>query len=100
MIYHIAKKHSEATARVVQNCKICDEDFHSFYKLREHRRKEHVAQRGSGAQNVDVAHVMGDAADNSLKKGLETCKHFWRMGDTDSTTLPWILWIRTTCEKS
>ena len=43
--YHIAKKHSKATASVVRKCKIYDEDFHSFYNLRDHKRKEHGAQR-------------------------------------------------------
>ena len=76
MNYHIAKEHSNATARVGRKCKLCDEDFHRFYKVREHKRKEHGAQRGSRDQNVDVAHVMGDVDDNSLKEELETCKHF------------------------
>ena len=76
MNYHIAMKHSKATARVVRKCKICDKDFHSFYNLREHNRNEYGAQRISGVQNVDLAHVMGDADDNSLKEELETCKHF------------------------
>ena len=44
--------------------------------MREHKRKEHGAQRGSGAQSVDVAQLMGDVYDNSLKEELETCKHF------------------------
>ena len=65
MDYHIAKKQSEATARVVHKCKICGTNFHSFYLLREHKRKGHGAQRGSGAQNVDVAQLMED---NSLKE--------------------------------
>ena len=30
MNYHIAKKHSKATAKVVHDYKICDKDFHSF----------------------------------------------------------------------
>ena len=87
--YHIAKKHSKATARVVQECKICGKNFHSFYNLPEHKRNEHGAQRSSGAQNLDVAHVMGDVDDNSLKEELETWNTFWlkliwRMGDTES----------------
>ena len=73
--YHIAEKHSKAAARVVHKCQIYDKDFHSFYNLREHKRK-HGAQRGSGAQNVDVTQLMGDVDDNSLKHELETCKHF------------------------
>ena len=76
MNYDIAKKHSSATARVVYKRKKCNNDFHSFYNLWEHKRKELGAQRGSGTQNIDVAHVMGDIDDNSLKEKLETCKHF------------------------
>ena len=40
MNYRIARKHSKPTAR---KCKISDKDFHSFYKLREQKRKEHGA---------------------------------------------------------
>ena len=58
MNIHIAKKHFKAIAKVLHKLNLCDKDFHSFYKLREHNRKEHGAQIGSGAQNVDVAHVM------------------------------------------
>ena len=48
--HYIAKEHSEATARVVHNCKICDQVCHSFHNLREHNGREHGAQRGSGAE--------------------------------------------------
>ena len=44
MNYHVAKKHSKATARFDHKGKKCDKDFHSYYKLREHKRKEHGAQ--------------------------------------------------------
>ena len=100
MNYYFAKKHSKATARVVYSCKKCDKYFHSFYNLREHKRKEHVSQRSPRAQNVDVAHVMGDVDDNSLKENYwKRAKTSWltvrwRTGDTESTTLPWILWTR------
>ena len=76
MKYHLAKKHSKATAAVVYKCKLLDKDFHGFYNLREHKRKEHGAQRGSGARNVDIAHVMVDVDENSLREELEKGKHF------------------------
>ena len=44
--------------------------------MREYKRKEHEAQRGSRAQNDDVAHVIGDVDEASLKGEMETCKHF------------------------
>ena len=31
MNYYLTKKHSKATAGVVQKCKLCDKVFHSFY---------------------------------------------------------------------
>ena len=74
--YHITKKRSKSAARVVHECKICDKDFHSFYLLREHKRKEHEAQRISSAEIVDVTQLMEDVDDNSLKEELEKCKHF------------------------
>ena len=54
----------------------CDEDFHSFYNLQEQKRIEHGAQKGSGAQNADLEHVLEDVTDNNFKEELETCKHF------------------------
>ena len=76
MQYHIAKKHSKATARTVHKLKICDKHLQSFYNLQEHERRDHGAERGSRAQNADVARVMGDVDDNSWKEEHETCKHF------------------------
>ena len=73
---HIAKKQSTAAARFAHECKMCYKDLHSFYKLREHKRKEHGGQRGSRAQNVDVAHVKGDVDDNYLKEEMERSKQF------------------------
>ena len=73
---HIAKKHSEETARVVNECRISDKYFDSFYNLQEHKWKEHGGQRVSGSQSVDVAHFMGDVDDISLMEELETCRHF------------------------
>ena len=70
----LAKKHPEATARVVRKCKKCDKNLHSFYLLREHKSKEYGAQRSSSAQKFDMTQLMGDADDNSLKEELETCK--------------------------
>ena len=70
MNYHIAKKHSKATARVIHEYKICDKHFHSSYILRDHKREEHGAQRGSGARNFEVLHVMRNVDDTSLEKEL------------------------------
>ena len=44
--------------------------------MREHRRKEHEAQRGSRARNVDITQLMEVVDDKSLKEELRTCKHF------------------------
>ena len=74
--YHVAKKHLKATVRVVYECKIREKAIHSFYYFREHQRREHGAQRRSGAQNVDVTQLMRDVDDNSLKEELETSKRF------------------------
>ena len=65
--YHIAKKHSKATASFIGECKICDKIIHSFYYLRKHKRKEHGAQRGSFAQTV-VIQLLGDVDDEILKE--------------------------------
>ena len=49
--------------------------YDSFQISREHKG-ENGPQTLSGAQKVDVTHVMGDLFDKSVKKELETCKHF------------------------
>ena len=72
----ITKKHSKAVASVVQKCKICDQDFQSFFLFRDHKRKEHGAQRGSAAQSVGVAKIMGYFEKKSLTEELKTCKQF------------------------
>ena len=77
MNYYLAKNHSKPTARVVHKCKKCDKNFQSFRLLREHKKKEHGAQRGLSAQKGDVEQVMGDVDGNSQKQELETCKPFW-----------------------
>ena len=43
--------------------------------MREHKQREHESPRCSGDQSDDVAQLMGDVDDNSLKEELETCKH-------------------------
>ena len=83
---------------------MCDRHFHSFYLLREHKLKELGTQTGSGAENFDVAHAMGDIGENCLKEELERCEHFFvdskmENEDTNSTTLPWIIWIQNICGK-
>ena len=44
--------------------------------MREHKGKDHGAQKGSGAQNADITQILGDVVDKSLKEKLETCNHF------------------------
>ena len=105
MNYHNSKKHCAATAGAAHIFKKYDTDFHSFYILREHKQNEHGAQTRPGIQNFDVADVMGDVDDNSLKGELEECKHFertvtWRMGDTGCLNLLRTLLIQTSHWKS
>ena len=83
MIYHMARKHSKETARVVNECKICDKDFHSLHFLPVYRRKEHGAQRGSEAQSVNVAQLIADVDDNCLEEEIETCNHFLVYGEIE-----------------
>ena len=72
----LIKNHSKANARSVHEFKRCDKDFHSFQLLREHKWKEHAAQRCSRAQNIDVTQLLEDVDDNILKEKLKTCIYF------------------------
>ena len=76
MIYHISVENTARMSTVVHKCKACDESFHSFYFLRELKRKERGAQRRSEAETVDVTQAMVADDDEKLKEGLKTCKRF------------------------
>ena len=70
MIQHKNKEHCATTARVVQECTIYDEDFHSSYILREHEQMDHGAQKGLRAQTVDVTQILDAVDDINLKEKL------------------------------
>ena len=55
-----------------KDTKVCDEDSHSSYLLREQKLKEHGTRIGSGNQHVDVTHPLRDIDDISLKEESET----------------------------
>ena len=73
---HNVKKHTSACARVGQKGKVGDGEFHSFCFLRKHGRKSNGSQRGPEAQIVHVTQLMGNFDSKSLKKLLQTGKHF------------------------
>ena len=75
-IYHITKKHSAPKPEITFKCKLCYEEFPSFYALRQHKNTQHGTQVGFGASNIDVEDVVGDVDDQSLREEMESCKHF------------------------
>ena len=74
--YQIAKKHSAPKPDVIFKCKLCYQEFPSFYALRQHKNTQHGTQIGLGAKNFDVEVIVGDVDDQSLREELESCKHF------------------------
>ena len=50
---------------------------HNFYLLRELKRKENVAQRGSWTHNFDVTQVLGAVDDNDWKQELQSASICW-----------------------
>ena len=65
-IYHIAKQHSAAGPSKTYNCKLGHVEFPGFYGT----------QIGFGVGNIDVEDIVGDVDDQSLRKELQSCKHF------------------------
>ena len=74
--YHIAKKQSARKLCVIFKCKLCYQQFPEFYALRQHRNTQHGMQIGSGTEDVDVEHVVGDFEDYRLREKLRSCQHF------------------------
>ena len=66
LIYHIAKQHSAAGPSKTYNCKLGHVEFPGFYGT----------QIGFGVGNIDVEDIVGDVDDQSLRKELQSCKHF------------------------
>ena len=73
---HFAKKHSAPKFDVAFRCELCCQEFPGFYALRQHKNTQHGTQFGFGASNIDVEDIVGDVDDQSLRKELESCKHF------------------------
>ena len=74
--YHIAKKHSGPKHDVTFKCKLCYQEFPGLYAVRQHRNTQHVTQVGSGTRDVDVAHIVREVEDHSLREELRSCQHF------------------------
>ena len=76
ILYHIAKQHSASGPSTAYKCKLCHAEFPGFYALRQHKNSKHGTQIGFGASNIDVEDVVGDVDDQSLRKELQSCRHF------------------------
>ena len=74
--YHIAKQHSAAGPSITHKCKLCHAEFTGFYALRQHKNTQHGTKIGFGASNIDVADIVGDVDDQSLREELQSCRHF------------------------
>ena len=74
--YHIAKHHSAAGPSITYKCKLRHAEFPGLYALRQHKNTQHGTQFGFGARNIDVADIVGDVDDQSLREELQSCRHF------------------------
>ena len=74
--HHIAKQHSAAGPSKTYKCKFCHAEFPGLYALRQHKNTQHGTQIGFGASNIDVEDIVGDVDDQSLRKELQSCRHF------------------------
>ena len=74
--YHIAKKHSVPRPSITYKCKQFHAEFPSFCSLRQHKNTQHGRQIGFWPSNFVVEDIVGNVNDQSLRKELESCKHF------------------------
>ena len=74
--YHIEKPHSAAGPPKTYKCPLCHAEVPGFYALRQHKNTQHGKQIGFGASKIDVEDIVGDVNDQSLRKELQSCRHF------------------------
>ena len=72
MNYHIAKKHGVPKSKIAHTCKVCKEEFASFYAPRQHKSKMH----GFNLKKPDSSPLVNDIDDDSLKEELRAFEHF------------------------
>ena len=76
LTYHIAKQHSAAGPSKTYKCNLCRAEFPGFYALHQHKNIQHGTQFEFGASNIDVEDIVGDVDDQSLRKELQSFRHF------------------------
>ena len=74
--YHIAKKHSAAGPKNNHACKECSIEFPSFYSLRHHKQRYHIAETTSSGEKADMQSLADAGDDKSLQEELQSCRHF------------------------
>ena len=74
--YHNAKMHSAPNFDVPFKCKLCHQEFPSFYAVRQHRNTHHGMQIGTRRRDVDVEHIVRDVEDHSLREVMRSCRNF------------------------
>ena len=74
--YHIAKKHSAAGPKNNHTCKECSIEFPSFFSLRHHKQRFHIAETISSGKKADMQSLADAGHDKSLEEELESCGQF------------------------
>ena len=75
MNYHMAKKHAPSTSKH-QLLSSCEQEFPSYYSLKQHRRKEHGAkQRKPNDKVADLNKIVEEEGEDGekLKEELSAC---------------------------
>ena len=74
--YHIAKKYSATGPKNNQTCKECSIEFPSFYSVRHHKQRYHIAETSSRGEKVEMQNLADAGDDKSLEEELQSCRQF------------------------
>ena len=66
--YHTANKHSAAGPKNNHTCKECSIEFPSFYSLRHHKQRYHIADTTSIGEKADMQGLANAGDDKNLEE--------------------------------
>ena len=73
---YTATKHAIPSMIAKTLCKICEEEYPSFYSLQKHNKSVHGTTSKTQKVTVNLDAFMGDYDDQALRQELTACQHF------------------------
>ena len=76
MGHHTAIKHAIPSMIAKTKCKICEDEYPSFYSLQKYKKSVHGTTSSIENVNVNLDTFLGDYDDKALRQELTACQHF------------------------